>query len=540
MWHDRHGHQLTAMLIAILVAALLAPAAVAAQEAETAAGNALTADGLAAVVVCPVPATPADTAPTEPDIDSFPLATVSEAPATRPVGTWDGTWAPMPPAPIAGRSDAASGYAAWEDRFYVWGGRDADGSLLNDGAAFLVEDQAWKALPESPLVARERFGFDTGQLGLTIWGGVDASGQPLDDGARLVLSRAKRPKMSWTLLPPAPLTPGPASLSGDYNTTYAVTPGTEPGDPPRFATLDYAERDKIIWDDPSSPDIRVHGEMPAPPLPSGIAYEVASAGASAVLLSYQADGNAVASWFGDMWPGEWSDPERVPLPATNGCPALEVSAFGWLRSGADGTPVGLFTSDLERTEWQSIGAPPEGTPTGGPLVFGPRHLVVADALLAYDTATETWMSLPPLPDGPRTGGSAAWAYGQLYLWGGRAPDGTVLDSGWVFTPTLPADTYRLPDGHRPPWPPACDLVGYDPKLPRAVLRADPDDPSLVWFRLGRDRYEAKWPDGYTVRFGDADAAVLGPDGSIVARAGDRLRDVAIGWCATGRSITLDA
>ena len=241
-----------------------------------------------------------------------------------------------------------------------------------------------------------------------------------------------------------------------------------------------------------------------------------------------------------MWPGEWSDPERVPLPATNGCPALEVSAFAWLRSGADGTPVGLFTSDLERTDWQSIGAPPDGTPTGGSLVLGPRHLVVADALLAYDTATETWLSLPPLPDGPRTGVSAAWAYGQLYLWGGRATDGTVLDTGWVFTPTLPADTYRLPDGHRPPWPPACDLVGYDPKLPRAVLRADRDDPALVWFRLGRDRYEAKWPDGYTVRFGEGPAAVLGPDGSIVARAGDRLRDVAMGWCPTGRSITLDA
>ena len=228
----------------MLAAVLLAPAAVVAQEAENARGVPA-ADELAAVVVCPVPATSADTAPTEPDIDSFPLATVSEAPATRPVGTWDGTWAPMPPAPIVGRSGAASGYAAWEDRFYVWGGRDADGTLLNDGAAFLIEDQAWKALPESPLVPRERFGFDTGQLGLTIWGGVDASGQPLDDGARIELSRAKRPKMSWTLLPPAPLTPGPASLSGDYNTTYAVTPGAEPGNPPRFATLDYAERDKI-------------------------------------------------------------------------------------------------------------------------------------------------------------------------------------------------------------------------------------------------------------------------------------------------------
>lgn len=535
MWHDRHGHQLTAMLIAILVAALLAPAAVAAQEAETAAGNALTADELAAVVVCPVPATSTDTAPTAPDMDSFPLATVSEAPPTRPVGTWDGTWEPMPPAPIAGRSHAASGYAVWEDRFYVWGGRDADGTILSDGAVFLVEDQAWKALPESSLVPRDHFGFDTDQRGFTIWGGVDTSGQPLDDGARLELGWGKHPKMSWTLLPPAPLTPGPASLSGDVNTTYAVTPGAEPDDPPRFAVLD-ADSGELDWDDPSSPDVRVHGEMPSPQVPAGIAYEIASAWFAAVLLSYQPDGTAIASWFSDMWPGEWSDPERVPLPATSGCPALEVSAFAWLRAGVDGTPIGLLVSDLERTGWQSIGAPPEGTPTGGALVMGPRHLVVADALLAYDSVAERWLRLPPLPDGARAGVSAAWAFGQLYLWGGRVTDGTVLDTGWVFTPTLPADSYRLRDGHRTGWA-GCADVGYDPKLPRAVLRADRDDPALVWFRFDRKRYEATWPDGYTVRFRDGRAAVIGADGTIVARAGDRLQDVDLPWCPSGRSIS---
>ena len=41
----------------------------------------------------------------------------------------------------------------------------------------------------------------------------------------------------------------------------------------------------------------------------------------ALLLSYQADGTAVGSWFMD---GDWADPFRVDLPASAGCPAQDI------------------------------------------------------------------------------------------------------------------------------------------------------------------------------------------------------------------------
>ena len=70
----------------------------------------------------------------------------------------------------------------------------------------------------------------------------------------------------------------------------------------------------IGWDASSEPDVRVNGQIPATPVPPGVAYEVASAGEDLLLLSYQPDGTAIGSWFPRMWPGEWSEPVAIPLP----------------------------------------------------------------------------------------------------------------------------------------------------------------------------------------------------------------------------------
>jgi hypothetical protein len=136
-------------------------------------------------------------APLDPDV---PMASIAPAPPARSVGRWNGTWSRMPDSPIAPRMGAATDYAVGEDRIYVWGGRGADGELLADGAWFDVIEGRWHRLPDAGLVARERFGFDSDGHGLTIWGGVDASGMPLDDGARLLLrGRERRPV--WRPLP---------------------------------------------------------------------------------------------------------------------------------------------------------------------------------------------------------------------------------------------------------------------------------------------------------------------------------------------------
>ncbi len=56
----------------------------------------------------------------------------------------------------------------------------------------------------------------------------------------------------------------------------------------------------------------------------------------------------------------------------------------------------------------------------------------------------------------------------------------------------------------------------------------------VWVELGGRRYPATWPDGYLVRFGRGPAVVLGPDGHIVARDGDDIDRLGLGYCPTGR------
>jgi hypothetical protein len=483
------------------------------------------------VVACPVTVPPIDAPTPSPDPDASPAATASireaevrPAPEAQPVGAWPGRWRRMPASPLGARSGAATDYAAWDGRIYVWGGRDASGALLSDGAAYVVADRTWVLLPDAGLVPRERFAFDSDGKGIVIWGGVDAAGAPLDDGARLTFE-GRRQAPRWEVLPPAPLTPGPASIAGDLNGMWAVSPGASPGDPPRFAWYDQTD-EGYGWDDPSSPDIQNHGAFTVPPVPPGIAYEMVSVRSAALLLSHQADGSAIGSWFD----GAWGEPFRIALPASDGCAAMDLPAFAWVRAGADGSPVSLVQGWGDVGGWQALAPAPAEAVTDGMLVWAPRHLIVADALLAYDMVTDRWLRLPDLPGGPRTGVSAAWFDGRLYVWGGRSDDGTVHADGFVFRPDLPADTFRLPGGHRDGYG-DCGGEG-DPR--DAVFRADPDDPDKVWLQQGGQRISTFWPDGYVVRFRKGRGTVIGPDGAVAAREGQRLRDAAKqDYCPSG-------
>ena len=376
-------------------------------------------------------------------------------------------------------------------------------------------------LPESGLAPRERFGFDADNIGITIWGGLDAQGAPLGDGARLILSgEARRP--SWTALPPAPLTPGPASMSGDLNITIVVTPGAAPGDPLRWAVLDPdgTEGAALGWDESSDPDVRVHGQIPAPPVPPGIAYEVASAGEDFLLLSYQSDGTALVSWFTRLWPGEWSEPVAIPLPVAGSCPGIGRPWTGWIRTSLEGTPVGLMVDATGGHAWRSLPEPPAAAAQGGMVIRAPGHLIAADSLLAWAVADARWVALPPLPDGPRTDVAAAWSHGRLHVWGGRTADGGLPGTGWVFTPDPPEGTLWLPGGH-PEGYPECAGIGTNGVW---RLQADPDDPMLVWFEQGSTRVRTIWPDGTVVRFADGTFSVIDADGDVIARAGKMYRD----------------
>ena len=85
----------------------------------------------------------------------------------------------------------------------------------------------------------------------------------------------------------------------------------------------------------------------------------------------------------------------------------------------------------------------------------------------------------------------------------------------MFTPSLPANTYDLPgdfaDGYGD-----CGGVGTSVTW---HLQGDAHDPMLVWLQHGEMRVPTFWPDGVTVHFG-ATMRVIGPDGGVIAKAGD--------------------
>jgi len=481
------------------------------------------------VVICPAAVPGAPQEATQAPTASFAPAVVKPAPATKPVGTWAGTWTQMPPAPIAARSGAATDVAPFGGAMVIWSGYGAGGRLLWDGATFDPAAGTWSTIDASPLAPRTGFGFEVGGRGsMFIWGGIAEDGTPLADGAYMVTPADRDDSsVAWRPLPTAPLAAGPAFASGDVmNWTYVVAPGTDPAHEPSFAFMQGIGES---WAGPTAP-LSPKAPVDQPPVPLGVGYEVVTPTMdSPLFISYQTDGTAIVSRW-QVLKG-WSQPRRVPLPAGAGCPAVDQPWLGWIRTAADGSPIGLIAPAFRVGPWRYTSTPPADAVTDGMVVWGPGHLIVADALLAYSTGSDRWLRLPALPDGPRTGVSAAWANGNLYVWGGRTADGAVTNDGWMFTPDLPANTYRLPGRARAGYG-DCGGEGIDTRI---TLHADRNDPELVWFAGDGRRHPTTWPDGYVVRFGEQ-IVVLDPDGRVVAREGERLRDIKLPYCPSNGSV----
>jgi N-acetylneuraminic acid mutarotase len=84
-------------------------------------------------------------------------------------------WAPIAPAPVAGRSGHSGVY--FQNRMVVWGGAVEGGTPVADGASYDPEANAWTMLPPSPLEPRVSFRTVATTHRMLVWGGSSGTGQ---------------------------------------------------------------------------------------------------------------------------------------------------------------------------------------------------------------------------------------------------------------------------------------------------------------------------------------------------------------------------
>ena len=117
--------------------------------------------------------------------------------------TASGTWEILPTSPLAGRTQHVAVWTGTE--MIIWGGL-LDGSkpgqigAAGDGAAFNPADGSWTPLPEAPIAGRVGAAFTWTGRELVIWGGDTSpgvGGRDAQDGASYDPARRK-----WRLLPP--------------------------------------------------------------------------------------------------------------------------------------------------------------------------------------------------------------------------------------------------------------------------------------------------------------------------------------------------
>ncbi len=493
----------------------------------------------------PAPICPAQVASPEPSSDppASPGATVSASPLPSPDlaghvvralpptrsttpeklrlwhGSWDEPWGDVAIAPRTGAVVATLPEGPF--RTILWGGVGVDDRLLDDGV--MIDDSgATRVLPAAPICPRRDFAWSVAGSGVMIWGGTDDAGRPFGDGAYYSLAFG-----TWSILPPAPLPPGPAVAAG--NAVLVRDPETGRAVLSRIENLD----DGPMWTQPV--DV---------PLPAGAQYEVVSGRDSAPLLVFSIDPGrfAYAASKALEYPheGDWTQLGQVPLPAgVGGRPvtgrATERDLTMWARStdaaypGTDlSGPYGvIMRTNRPGRPWQLTAPAPEEAVGDPSLVLSPTHLISAQGMVAYDLMAERWLRLPSRAPsassarfGSPEGATAWWSDRRLWVFGGRAPDGSMESRLWTFTPKLPRN--ERPLTYRP------DLSGYgEGCLAFATegtwrLRGSPDDQLVVWTQSGSKRQDTNWPEGWVARF-DPKLKVVDTRGRVRYRDGDVCR-----------------
>jgi len=325
-------------------------------------------------------------------VASATLAGCSGGGSEAPVAA-TGSWQDMSPAPIAGRSPAASVWTGKE--MVVWGGGSCKANPcqfdnvepLADGGAYDPVADTWRSIAQGPLAARTGTAFDWSGKELLVWGGGIGTTQVFADGA------AYDPAAdSWRPLPPSPLT---------------------------------ARRAKGVW---TGRELLVWG------------------GRDIVDTKFFADGAAydpVANSWRMLPPVELSARERVSMISTG----KEVVVFG---GGTSNEAFGDGAAyDPVANSWRMLPQPPfaprfvEANWTGKEILYwgGEDWAQVFDDGAAYDPAANRWRPLPSAALRGRVAAAHVWTGREMLIWGGTTGTfNTYLADGAAYAPE--SDSWR--------------------------------------------------------------------------------------------------
>lgn len=436
------------------------------------------AAALVAVAICGTVASTAGAPYSGPTVQYARQTTAVAATAQQ---LMSGRWSTLPAAPIAPRDGASVAWTGSE--LLVWGGFSGDQiqELYGDGAAFTPATGRWRLLPDSPLAPR--MGQTTVWTGsqMLIWGGDTRVGatasQAAGDGA------AYDPATnSWSLLPPAPISPR-ADAIGVWTGAEMIVLG---GQPSGAATLP-EDGDGAVYD-PASGSWQ---SLPAPVPPHGhpLMWSTAiQAGGELVAWSqwwaFRSTGpnSSTGSWGVDVFDylertGTWELVPEAPGEAQDAAEALWTGQFAIVRGTIDCGPCSPpfipESTDLynpSTNTWTAVPPDPlggqgmESAWTGAALVSfdtdftssGPFGTVVPGDASVYDPVSGRWGLLPAAPSTCSDAAPPVWTGQSVILYcpsAAAGPAGLMLTAAGTPTGTVtggidPCEGIPVPGGPR--------------------------------------------------------------------------------------------
>lgn len=338
-------------------------------------------------------------------VDTARVTPTADDAAWRPPRT--GLWVALPPAPVLSRIDHA--IAGRGDQVAVWGGFDARGRPLHDGAVIDVGAGAWTRLPAGS-------------------GGTSAEAVWVGDEVVIVSANATRihhvPRWAWRDGPPLPLREGEvlADVTATDDVVVALTRPAAGGDEARPGALVWTlgtRRWRRVPDPPAAP---INGGVV---LASGtrlVALRPASTTARAVAAELDPSVGPDRAWTAVAHPPAAGRPlDRLLGAVVEGREVLV---------GADeaGDPRYAVVRDLRGT-WRRIPVPPVPITTDDDLLAVGRSAVLWDRRagigVVLDVTAGRWDRMPPSPVADGVPRPAVAAGPHLVTWGGLGPVGAV-------------------------------------------------------------------------------------------------------------------